>query len=90
MNEFWGDLPWLIGLLLAIAYFTVFEVLGFIRPGKYNTLSHAVYTVGAHWTLAIFIMGMFAGTLGTHLFWHWCPSGSTSTGMLQLFNLSAG
>lgn len=90
MNEFWGDLPWLIGLAGAIIYFTIFEVLGFIRPGKFNTLSHAVYTLGAHWTLAIFIMGMFTGGLAVHFFFHWCPPGSISSGMLQLFTLSTG
>jgi hypothetical protein len=83
MNEFWGDLPWIVGLFIAIIYFGIFEVLGFIRPGKYNTLSHAVYTLGAHWSLAIFIMGMFVGSLGTHLFWHYCPAGSINSGALE-------
>ena len=84
MSEFWGDLPWLIGLFGALAYFTFFEVLGFVRPGKFNTLSHAVYTLGAHWTLAIFIMGMFVGGLAVHFWFHWCPAGSVSSGALDL------
>lgn len=82
MNEFWGDLPWLIGLFGAIIYFGIFEVLGFVRPGKFNTLSHAVYTIGAHWSLAIALMGFFAGALFVHFWWHWCPAGSISTGAL--------
>jgi hypothetical protein len=80
MSELQGDLPWVIGLLIAIIYFAIFEYLGFVKPGKFNTLSHAVYTVGAHWTLAIFFMGSFVGGLGVHFFWHWCPAGSISGG----------
>ena len=83
MSEFLGDMPWIVGTVLAIAYFGVFEFLGFVRPGKFNTLSHAVYTIGAHWSLAIFIMGGFCFGLATHFFWHWCPAGSISTGMLR-------
>ncbi len=84
MSEFWGDLPWIVGLVLAIAYFAVFEVLGFVRPGKFNTLSHAVYTVGAHWAFAIFLMGGFCFGLATHFFWHYCPPGSINSGALDL------
>lgn len=80
MSEFTGDLPWIVGLAVALVYFAIFEVLGFIKPAKYNTLSHAVYTIGAHWTLAIMLMGMFVGGLGVHFFWHWCPMGSISGG----------
>ena len=85
MSEISGDLPWIIGVIAAVLYFTVFEILGFIYPGHYNTLSHAVYTLGTHWTLAIFLMGGFCFGLATHFFWHWCPAGSLSTGMLSDF-----
>ena len=80
LSELSGDMAWIIGSALAVAYFAVFEVLGFKRPDKYNTLSHAVYTIGAHWTLAIFLMGLGTGGLAVHFFWHWCPAGSISGG----------
>lgn len=83
-----GNLPWILGLLFAIAYFALFEILGFVKPNKFNTLSHVVYTTGLHWPLAIWIMGVFCGGLATHFFWHWCPAGSVSTGMLLLFGIA--
>ena len=34
-------------------------------------------------------VGMLAGGLATHFFWHWCPPGSISTGMLTVpFNFN--
>lgn len=83
MSELQGDMPWIVGTVLAIIYFGAFEVLGFLKPDKFNTLSHAVYTLGAHWSLAIFIMGGFSFGLAVHFFWDWCPAGSVSTGMLH-------
>lgn len=74
--------PWIIGTLGAILFFAYFEWRAFKFPDKQNTLSRAVYTIGSTWPLSIFIMGMFCGGLATHFFWHWCPAGSVSTGML--------
>lgn len=82
MSELHGDLPWIIGAIAAMVYFAVFETLGFIWPARFNTLSHAVYTIGAHWSLSIFLMGGFSFGLAVHFFWHWCPPGSISTGEL--------
>lgn len=76
------DLPWILGCLAAIAFFAVFEAMAFRHPDRVNTLSHVVYTIGQTWPLSIFIMGMFAGGLSVHFFWHWCPAGSVSTGFL--------
>jgi predicted outer membrane lipoprotein len=79
-----GNTPWIIGTLLAITFFVIFEALAFKHGSRTNSLSHAVYTVGAKWPLSIFLMGMFAGGLAVHFFWHWCPPGSISSGMLQI------
>jgi hypothetical protein len=38
------------------------------------------------WPVSIWIMGVFCGALATHFFWHWCPAGSTSTGMLRVLS----
>jgi hypothetical protein len=76
--------PWIIGLFGAILFFAVFEALAFRHPDRLNTLSRAVWTVGQVWPLSIWLMGMFAGGLAVHFFWHWCPSGSISTGWLSL------
>jgi len=84
MTELAGDLPWILGALGAIAFFSIFETKALNHPDRANTLSHAVYTIGSKWPLSIFIMGMFAGGLAVHFFWHWCPAGSISTGALVL------
>jgi ABC-type Na+ efflux pump permease subunit len=85
MAELSADLPWILGGLGAIAFFAMFEARAFRHPDRANTLSHAVYTIGSKWPLSIFIMGMFAGGLAVHFFWHWCPAGSINVGMLRLF-----
>lgn len=64
-------LPWIIGLIGAMVYFAIFEGLAFAHPDHYETLSHAVASLGAHWPLSIFLMGFFTGGLATHFFWPW-------------------
>lgn len=73
---------WIIGLLVAIVFFAVFEFMAFRHPERYNTLSRCIYTIGSEWPLSIFIMGMFCGGLAVHFFWHWCPEGALSVGWL--------
>ncbi len=85
-----GDTPWILGTLGAILFFAVFEAIAFRHGSRTNTLSHAVYTVGAKWPLSIFLMGNFVGGLAVHFFWHWCPPGSVSTGMLMLHSILGG
>lgn len=79
--------PWILGTLLVIVFFIVFERLAFNHPERQNTLSMAIFQLGSRWPLSIFIMGMFAGGLAVHFFWHWCPPGSISTGMLLVYPL---
>lgn len=74
------DTPWIIACLVAIAVFAVLEAYAFKHPDRENTLSHCIYTIGATWPLSIWIMGVFAGGLAVHFFWHWCPVGSISGG----------
>lgn len=79
-----SNVPWIVGTVMAIAFFIVFEARAFRHPERMNTLSMFIYELGAKWPLSIWIMGVFCGGLATHLFWHWCPPGSISTGMLML------
>lgn len=81
------DLPWILGTLGAIGFFTLFETLALKWPLRFDTLSTAIYTLGARWPLSIYLMGMFSGGLAVHFFWHWCPAGSISEGLLQLLPL---
>jgi hypothetical protein len=74
------DLPWDIGLFVAIVFFAYFEARAFRHPEQQNTLSHWIYTIGSKWPLSIWLMGMLAGSLATHFFWRWCPAGSISAG----------
>jgi hypothetical protein len=78
------DLPWIIGSLIAILFFAYFEWRAFRYPTSQHTLSMWIYTLGSKWPLSIFLMGMFCGGLAVHFFWHWCPPGSISTGLLSL------
>lgn len=66
--------PWIVGVLFAILFFAVFEALAFRHPDRINTLSRTIYTLGQTWPLSIWLMGMFAGGLAVHLFWHWDPN----------------
>lgn len=68
-----SDLPWIIGIVAAIAYFAFFEWRAFAYPAKQNTLSHFIWTMGRGWPLAIYLMGLMSGILAAHFFWHWCP-----------------
>lgn len=74
--------PWIIGLVGAIVFFAVFETLAFKWPDRYGTLSRAVYTIGSRWPLSIWLMGVFAGGLAVHFFWHWCPDLGAGLGLL--------
>lgn len=67
------DLPWIVLALMAITAFAVFETMGLRHPEHVNTLSRSIYNLGKNWPLSIFLMGMFAGGLAVHFFWHWCP-----------------
>lgn len=84
------NMPWIILTLLAIAAFTVFEAYAFRHPERQNTLSRCIYDLGSKWPLSIWIMGVFAGLLASHFFWHWCPPGSVSTGFLMLLQQGGG
>lgn len=63
--------PWIIGALLAIAFFAYFEWRAFAHPDRQNTLSHFVSTIGAKWPMSIWLMGVGTGILAAHFFWAW-------------------
>jgi hypothetical protein len=71
MRKTW---PWIVGLLAVVAYFGYFEAMALVHPDQYDTLSHAVATVGAKWPLAIWLCGVFTGVLGSHFFWPWAAN----------------
>lgn len=81
--------PWILGTLGAILFFAYFEARAFKHPERQNTLSRYIYNIGSNWPLSIWLMGMFAGGLAVHFFWHFCPPGSITTGLLDLGNLNA-
>lgn len=98
MNEW---IVWPVGLFLYSAagwvLFAFFERYGMNHPKNKDaiTLSMFCYTVGSKFPLSILasgvIIGSFLGGLGVHFFWHWCPPGSVSTGMLLLpFQFTGG
>jgi hypothetical protein len=74
------DAYWWVMSVLAIIAFIGGESYAAKHRAKQNTLSKWIYDLGQKFPLSIFLMGMFVGGLATHLFWHWCPAGSVSTG----------
>ena len=76
--------PWLVGLLCAVVFFAAVEAFAFRHPDRVNTLSRCIYTIGQVWPLSIWLMGVFAGSLATHFFWHWCPAIGQGVGLLSL------
>lgn len=74
--------PWILGTLAAILFFALVETFAMKHADRLNTLSRAIYTLGSRWPLSIWLMGMFAGGLAVHFFWHWCPDLSQGIGLL--------
>jgi len=80
-----GITIWLIAGWSAFAYF---EAKALNHPANKDqiTLSMFMFTIGSKFPLSILILGLliglFIGGLGVHFYWHWCPSGSISSGML--------
>lgn len=72
--------PWIIGTVVAITFFAFFEWYAFKYPQRQNTLSRWIYNLGQTWPLSIWLMGMLAGGLAVHFFWHWDPNCITSGG----------
>jgi hypothetical protein len=79
-----ANAPWIIGALAAILFFAYFESKALKNGARINTLSRAIYTLGVNWPLSIFLMGMFCGGLAVHFYWHFCPAGSVTEGLLEM------
>jgi hypothetical protein len=65
---------WIVGILVAIVFFAVAEGYAFRYHDRQNTLSRFIWTIGQNWPLSIWLMGLFAGCLASHFFWHWDPA----------------
>lgn len=68
-----GDLMWLVGVLVAVIYFTLVEGFALKHPERANTLSYCIAYIGNRLPLSIWICGVFVGGLTVHFFWHYCP-----------------
>ena len=72
-------LLWLFWLLVLVAGgFVVLETYA-LRHNRL-TLSRFTYNITRAFPLAIFLLGLLAGGLAVHFWWHWCPPGSVSGG----------
>jgi hypothetical protein len=73
-------------LVLGWAAFALLETRALKHAHRKDqvTLSFFLYTIGAKFPLSIFLagllIGLFFGSLATHVLWHWCPAGSISAG----------
>lgn len=72
------NIVWTAWLLAIIVSFAVFE--GYALKKDRTTLSRFTYNVAKAWPLLPFVLGLVAGGLAVHFFWHWCPPGSVSAG----------
>jgi len=61
-----------------IASFAVFETWA-LRTGR-TTLSRYTWNASQAWPPLPFVLGLIAGGLAVHFWWHWCPPGSLSSG----------
>jgi hypothetical protein len=68
------NLPWIVGIFLAICFFAYFESAAFAHPDRYNTLSHFIASIGATWPFSLVLFGMFIGGLSVHFWWSWKAS----------------
>lgn len=73
---------WLGGLIGAIVFFAVVEAYAFKHPDRVNTLSREIAHIGAVFPLSIWFMGVFAGGLAVHFFWHFCPDFGVGVGLV--------
>jgi len=64
---------WAAGLGAAIVFFAVVEGFALKHPDRCWTLSHWIALIGSRFPLSIWFMGIFAGGLAVHFFWHYCP-----------------
>jgi len=63
---------WLGWIFFVVAMFIVLESYAIIRDRL--TLSRFTYNITSAFPPLIFLMGMLAGGLVVHFWWHWCPN----------------
>ena len=68
-------LGWLLGLIVTFAAFE-----GYALKTNHTTLSRFTWNASQAWPPLPFVLGLVAGGLAVHFWWHWCPPGSLSTG----------
>ena len=81
---------WPIGITIWLVFgwaaFAYFEAKALRHSANKNqiTLSFFLFTIGSKFPLSIFLgallIGLFFGSLSTHVLWHYCPPGSISAG----------
>ena len=64
-------LPWILGAVAALLYFSFFEIKGFTDPEHYSTLSMTTALAVKNWPFfAAVLGGTFIGFL-VHILWPW-------------------
>lgn len=93
--SYWIVWPLGIALWLALGWaaFAWFEGRALRHDARKDqiTLSMFMFTIGSKFPLSILMLGLliglFIGGLGVHFYWHWCPEGSVSEGLLLVYPL---
>jgi uncharacterized integral membrane protein len=74
-----ADWPWIVGGLVFLVFFAIFEYRGLAHWQRQHSLSRFVWIIGQKWPLSIALWGLVFGGLLVHFFWNWCPA-TTGTG----------
>ncbi len=82
------NIIWTFWILFLIASFAAFESYALVHDK--TTLSRFTWNASQAWPPLPFVAGLIAGGLAVHFWWHWCPPGSLSTGMLEPLHMIFG
>ena len=71
----WSWVIWFVTWMLGFAFLE-----GIALATHQLTLSRFVYNMSTAWPPLIWLMGVVAGGLAVHFWWHWAPPGSIQGG----------
>lgn len=71
---------WTIWLVVIVISFAAFE--GYALKTDRTTLSRYTWDLSKAWPPFPALFGMIFGGLIVHFWWHWCPVGTVSLGLL--------
>ena len=68
MNWYWVWTIWLLAFIVSFAFCE-----GFAISTNGITLSRYTYNLSQDWPVLPWVLGVIAGGLAVHFWWHWAP-----------------